>query len=163
MQDIKLIAATNHDLSSISRLAQEIWNQYYPAIISQAQIDYMLSLMYSDESLAQQINEKDHQFFFIRLADKEIGFISIHQENEQDWFLNKFYINQVYAAKGYGAQTFEEIKNLFKPKKISLTVNRQNFKSINFIPANWASLRATLALDDSISTTRSSCNDKAAA
>jgi GNAT superfamily N-acetyltransferase len=132
MQDIKLIAATNHDLSTISRLAEVIWNQYYPAIISQAQIDFMLKLMYSAESLTHQISEKGHRFFLIGLEDNTIGFVSIYPENEHDLFLNKFYVNQEYASKGFGTQTFEAMKRLFKPKKITLTVNRQNFKAINF-------------------------------
>jgi len=132
MQDIKLIPATHNDIKSISLLAKIIWNQHYPAIISQQQIDYMLNLMYSDASLKEQMDQKGHLFFLIRTGDSCLGFISVNREKENNWFLNKFYINQETSSRGIGAKAFEELKKIIRPSKITLTVNRQNFKSINF-------------------------------
>lgn len=132
MQDIQLKAATYKDLGTISELATTIWNQHYPAIISQTQIDYMLDLMYSSESLASQIDQKKHQFYLIRVNEINCGFISVNRENEMDWFLNKFYIDQTTANKGIGKSAFFQLLEIIKPGKISLTVNRKNFKSINF-------------------------------
>ena len=132
MQDIKLISATQKDIGTISRIAKLIWNQYYPDIISQQQINYMLEQMYSSESLEEQILEKGHLFFLILLNGTAVGFISINRNDEADYFLNKFYIDQNLAAKGIGGRSFEELKKIIQPSKITLTVNRQNFKSINF-------------------------------
>jgi ribosomal protein S18 acetylase RimI-like enzyme len=36
------------------------------------------------------------------------------------------------AGKGIGTEILEELKKIIQPKKIRLTVNRNNFKSINF-------------------------------
>lgn len=130
--DIKLIPAITRDIKTISALAKIVWNQHYPAIISQAQINYMLERMYSDESLLEQMEKKNHLFFLVQEENSTIGFISVHTEGENNWFLNKFYINQEVAAKGIGARAFEELKKTIQPSKITLTVNRQNFKSINF-------------------------------
>ena len=132
MQDIKLIPATGKDIKRISALAKIVWNQHYPAIISQQQIEYMLHLMYSDASLQEQMESKGHLFFLILQGEEAVGFISVSNENGNEWFLNKFYINQDVAAKGIGALAFEELKRIIHPTKITLTVNRQNFKSINF-------------------------------
>ncbi len=132
MQEVKLIPATYKDSETISELAKLIWNQHYPAIISRRQIDYMLALMYSKTSLSEQMNEKGHLFFFVSEAGNNLGFISVNKQNENDWFLNKFYIDQTRASKGLGSKAFEELKRLIQPSKITLTVNRQNFKSINF-------------------------------
>lgn len=132
MQDIKLIPASKKDLTTISELARITWNQHYPAIISQQQINYMLDRMYSIESLLEQLEKKKHQFFLIQANGINAGFISVNQESENNWFLNKFYINQEIAAKGIGTKAFEELKKIIDPSKITLTVNRQNFKSINF-------------------------------
>lgn len=132
MPGLKLIAAQQKDIPLIAQLANVIWNQHYPDIISREQISYMLNMMYSDASLAEQMNSKQHRFFLIEDAGKAIGFISVHREQNDDWFLNKFYINQQVAAKGLGGKAFEALKHTIAPNKLTLTVNRQNFKSINF-------------------------------
>ena len=131
-QDITLVAATTADIKEIADLANVIWQQHYPNIISQQQIDYMLHLIYSPESLKEQMEKKRHQFILIKVNAVSQGFISVHTENNREWVLNKFYINQQEASKGIGSKTFELLKEIIRPTKITLTVNRQNFKSINF-------------------------------
>ena len=132
MQEIKLIPARSSDIESISDLAVLIWNQHYPSIIGQKQIDYMLSKMYNKDSLLEQMIEKAQQFYFITTGLQKIGFLSIKKEGENEWFLAKFYINQQQAGKGVGESSFHEILKLTGAKKITLTVNRQNYKAINF-------------------------------
>lgn len=132
MQDVKLTEASYKDMETISKLADTIWNQHYRSIITQDQINYMLGKMYSLESLLEQIEQKGHRFFMIAADGKTLGFISVKQESDREWFLNKFYIDQTFAAKGIGSTAFDLLMGLLKPLKMSLTVNRQNFKSINF-------------------------------
>lgn len=132
MQEIKLIPASAEDILTISQLAKTIWNHYYLSIISQEQIDYMLQKMYSQESLADQLSKKGHLFYFISSNKVPIGFISVNRESENNWFINKFYLDQKLAHQGIGTKTFTELIETIKPEKISLTVNRQNFKAINF-------------------------------
>lgn len=132
MQELKLIAATYKDTDTISELAKLVWNQHYPEIISQQQIDYMLDLMYSRQSLTEQMQTKGHLFFLIQSGTNNLGFISMSPTANNQWFLNKFYINQNNAAKGIGGKAFHLILEKFSPHKISLTVNRKNYKSINF-------------------------------
>ncbi len=131
MQDVKLIRAQPNDIALISSLARTIWQQHYPSIISQAQIDYMLDRMYSSATLEKQMQEG--VFYFLILHGTEpLGFISVNEENEGEWFLGKFYINQEKGAKGIGSAAFGRLLTVISPKKIRLTVNRQNYKSINF-------------------------------
>jgi ribosomal protein S18 acetylase RimI-like enzyme len=132
MQDLKLIAANQNDIKKISELAAIIWNQHYPGIIGQNQLDYMLNLMYSPQSLSEQLISKRHIFYLINSDAESLGFISVNEEKKGEWFLNKFYINQTKAAKGIGTRAFGQLVKIIKPNKITLTVNRQNYKSINF-------------------------------
>lgn len=132
MQDLKLIAATEKDIDTIAQLATITWNQHYPVIIGQQQVDYMLNLMYSNKSLQEQLIVKKHKFYLISYGNEAVGFISVNEQQAGDWFLNKFYIDQVKAAKGIGTKAFEELTKLIAPKKMTLTVNRGNFKSVNF-------------------------------
>jgi len=132
MQDIKLMPASPKDIQGISALAKIVWNQHYPSIINQKQIDYMLDRMYSAVSLEEQLTIKGHLFFLILQNETAVGFISVKKEEENNWFMNKFYINQEVASKGIGVKAFEALQKIIIPSKITLTVNRQNFKSINF-------------------------------
>ena len=131
MQEVQLLRATNDDIPEIRDLATLVWNQHYPSIVSQSQIDYMLGLMYSAQSLKEQM-DKGHEFYFIRTAGNNIGFISVNKVEGDNWFINKFYIDQERSAKGVGTAAFQKLLELINPASIRLTVNRHNIKSINF-------------------------------
>ena len=47
--------ATPSDTETIAALAEKIWMQYYPEIITVEQIRYMLDKMYSAPALQQQM------------------------------------------------------------------------------------------------------------
>lgn len=129
---LKLTAASESDIPLIARLAVQIWNDHYIPIIGKEQVDYMLKLMYSSESLKEQMTQKKHLFFLVMTDQTVSGFVSLHEEKKDEWFLNKFYILQNQSRHGLGGNVLKELHRLLKPKKITLTVNRQNFKSINF-------------------------------
>lgn len=129
---LKLQEAGLNDLETISRLASEIWNAHYIPIIGKQQVDYMLERMYSKENLSEQLLTKKHTFYLILVNATVSGFISVNQEKAGEWFLNKFYILAGESAKGLGTKALEALRDLVGAKKITLTVNRKNFKSINF-------------------------------
>jgi len=129
---IQLTIAEEKDLTTISKLAKIIWNDHYVSIIGQQQVDYMLDKMYNQESLVEQLNVKKHQFYLIKDNDEAIGFISVSSENTTDYFLHKFYIDQQKSNAGIGTKVLNLLIKTIEPKSLTLTVNRQNFKSINF-------------------------------
>ncbi len=147
MAIIQLIPATTNDISTISALATIIWNDYYVPFIGQKQVDYMLKMMYSKESITEQFDIKKHRFYIIRNNAEAIGFISIHNETENEWHINKFYLLQTIATKGIGSRVFKQIIALHEPKKITLTVNRQNYKSINFYFKNGFKIKEVADFD----------------
>ena len=132
MVQIKLSKAKEKDISIIAELAERIWNQYYTSIISIKQINYMLKMMYSKKSLTEQIKLKKHIFYLISSSAKSVGFLSVHKTHKDNWFLHKFYIDQNKAGKGVGTFAFKKLIETIKPQIVTLTVNRRNFKSINF-------------------------------
>lgn len=132
MEMINLVPVQEKDIPQLSALAALVWWQHYPSIISKAQISYMLDKMYNSKSLIEQMRGKHHQFYFISYASDTIGFLSVNEEEKGQWFLNKFYIDQTKAAKGVGSLAFKQLLQLLNPQTMRLTVNRQNYKSINF-------------------------------
>jgi ribosomal protein S18 acetylase RimI-like enzyme len=131
MQEVQLIKAAEPDIPAIQALAELTWNQHYPSIISGDQIVYMLGKMYSLPALAEQMG-RGHAFYLIRRNSENIGFLSVEKTGENEWQLHKFYIDQALAAKGIGSAAFKKICDITRAEKIRLTVNRQNFKAINF-------------------------------
>lgn len=129
---IHLTIAEEKDLTTISKLAKIIWNDHYVSIIGQQQVDYMLDKMYNHESLVEQLNVKKHLFYLIKNNDEAIGFISVSSENTINYFLHKFYIDQQKANAGIGTKALNFLIKTIEPKSLTLTVNRQNYKSINF-------------------------------
>jgi GNAT superfamily N-acetyltransferase len=127
----KLRAASAEDIPLISRLAEKIWKLHYTPIIGEKQVNYMLERMYSQNSLAEQLQKGQH-FFLALLNDQPIGYISVSGKGE-DFFLHKFYLNAEEQGKGYGKLFFEEMIAQFpQMKTLRLQVNRMNYKSINF-------------------------------
>ena len=83
---MQFIQATLADLDKIIVLAHKIWNDHYPEIIGQEQVDYMLKKMYDPESLKQQMLKND-LFFLAYHKENEapMAFISV-KEVEKEFF-----------------------------------------------------------------------------
>lgn len=129
---VNLIKATEEDLKIIADLAKVIWNEHYVPIIGKTQVDYMLGNIYNLDSLQEQVNLKKHEFYLIKNNNETVGFLSVSSQNKTDFFLHKFYISNTNCNKGLGSEIFNLLIKLINPKSLTLTVNRQNFKSINF-------------------------------
>jgi len=129
---IHFTTALTDDLDTIRQLAQQIWNDYYTPIIGQQQVDYMLTKMYHRDSLLEQINVKQHQFYMIRKDTLPIGFFSVSSDDGVNYSLHKLYIQLQQTQGGIGTQCINWIIETLKPKSLTITVNRLNIKAINF-------------------------------
>jgi ribosomal protein S18 acetylase RimI-like enzyme len=130
--NIHLQKATNSDIPHIAAMASKIWKAYYPAIITHEQIDYMLDKFYSVSSMQEQMNT-GQDFYLIKLNNNSVGYLSITKQNDGEYFLNKFYIDLDQHRKNIGQTSFQNLLNeLPEINTIRLTVNRSNYKSINF-------------------------------
>jgi ribosomal protein S18 acetylase RimI-like enzyme len=128
------IEASETDL--IAALADKIWHAYYIDFISLEQIDYMLDKFYSKPSLEQQIQE-GQEFFKVLCDDKISGFVSISRKQQDTYFIHKFYLLTEIHGKNTGTKVMDLIKEMIRSRNernssIRLTVNRQNYKAINF-------------------------------
>ena len=129
--------AEKHELPGITAIAKPVWHEHYTPIIGKVQVEYMLQNMYSTDALFKQYSE-GQTFYFIIENETEIGFISISKKSEGQWFLHKFYIGIEYQNLRIGSKVIDEMLSLIKAGdtsnniEIRLTVNRNNFKSINF-------------------------------
>jgi ribosomal protein S18 acetylase RimI-like enzyme len=129
---IEFVICTEKDIEIIQQLADKIWRKHYPSIITIEQIDYMLNAMYSAESLTEQMNN-GHQFIILQIDKQPVGFVSVSKKTERNYFINKLYVDTTQHRKGLGKLLLDKIELDYNDAvSFSLTVNRQNFKAINF-------------------------------
>lgn len=130
--DVQLIKAVTGDIPEITALAEKIWKIHYPPIIGMAQVEYMLNKMYSAEALTEQIDQ-GQIYYFIRYEGKNVGYFGVSNEDPLELFIHKFYIDSDQQGKGLGMQSFQKLTDLYSQCSVArLTVNRHNFKSVNF-------------------------------
>ena len=123
--------ATVAHIPLINQLAQKIWREHYPAIISMAQIDFMLANRYSIKAIEEGMQSGED--FFIAYADDEpVAYASIELK-ENFYYLHKFYLDVAKHRTGIGKQLFDYLlSQIDSSKPIRLQVNRTNYKAINF-------------------------------
>ena len=127
-----LTQASEQDFSAIEQLACLIWEKHYIPIIGDEQVRYMLHKMYRFDAIKKQA-EEGQVFYLIHWNRELVGFVSLSSGNQRDFMLHKFYLLQDKQGKGMGTRIFKKIcDELYQPETIRLTVNRQNYKSINF-------------------------------
>jgi len=130
MNEPKLVRS--HDFSIIEKLARGIWHRHYVPMIGAPQVEYMLEKFYSKEALALQ-QMQGQQFWMIYLDERPCGYIGISEQQSDECFLHKFYIDTSLHRHGIGSMVFALLIAAYpKTSTIRLQVNINNYKSINF-------------------------------
>lgn len=122
----------NKEIETMSLLAQDIWREYSVCFITPEQIEYMLKKFQSSDSIKQQIDKEDYEYYFIKDQENYAGYFAI-QPKRNKLFLSKIYIKKEYRNKGVGKKSLEFIKKRSKAlnlDKIELTVNKYNENTI---------------------------------
>jgi diamine N-acetyltransferase len=117
------------DLWLVCELASRIFPVTYRDIVSAAQIRYMLDLIYSPESLIEQL-DAGQMFFILYFEGEPAGFTSYtHLEEEGLFKLNKIYLDFPLHGMGLGKFQLSDIISRVKEsggKALQLNVNRHN-------------------------------------
>jgi ribosomal protein S18 acetylase RimI-like enzyme len=145
--DLEINIATKEDIDTIHNLAVKIWNAHYPSIISQQQIDFMLTEMYSVESLHEQM-ENNHVFLLAMMDNVACGYLSYNAVTDGNYFLNKLYVDVSLQGKNIGKMLLDRCLTKCAPlHTMRLQVNRKNYKAINFYFKNGFSIEEVKDFD----------------
>ena len=126
----------------IRTIAKEVWPIAYGAILSQAQLDYMMEMMYSISSLQLQSGSKKHRFILAKEAETTLGFASYEFNycKKPKTKIHKIYVSTTAQGKGIGKELIDFITTEAKEhhqKELILNVNKKNiairfYESIGF-------------------------------
>jgi diamine N-acetyltransferase len=133
-ETVQVVPATQEHLSALAELAGIIWRQHYPGIISDAQIDYMLSKMYSLDTLREEFHSQGIRFERLLVNGKFVGFASYSWTSEPGVMkLHKCYLLPELHGRGYGSrllQHCEQQAGQLGARRLILAVNKHNTKAV---------------------------------
>lgn len=120
------------DIPHITALLHEVFRPTYGTILSEDQIQFMLSTIFSRQRMEQQLSEEGHRF--IMMLDKEelIGFAAYecdYNAGDQTCKLHKLYLAKGLQGRGLGRLLLGEVVRLAKEsgqRRLILNVNRGN-------------------------------------
>ena len=121
------------ELRKVAELADEIWHEYFPCIITEAQIDYMVEKFQSLDAMCRQVEEQGYEYLVVYDDEDLCGYIGIKPEKDDRLFLSKLYLRSDKRGKGIASlmldRVAEEAEALGK-NSVYLTVNKHNDQAI---------------------------------
>lgn len=130
----RLEAITEADFKAVANLGATIWRSHYSAIVSMAQIDYMLAGRYTPENLRKYLNSKDRWFEILWLGEKPVGYCSYSlTSNPGEMKLEQLYLLEGCRGNGLGGRMLCHVEAEARKRGIRLVilqVNKRNEDSI---------------------------------
>lgn len=125
------------DMPQVYQLLQKVFRPTYEMILTEAQMSWMLSNIFSEEELCRQQANRRFRFILLCQDDELSGFSALEQDYDGRAFcckMHKLYLSMDTQGQGLGrlliAKSMEQAKTLGQ-KELILNVNRYN-KALHF-------------------------------
>lgn len=128
--------ATTDDCLLINQLANIVFPATYKDLLSTEQLSFMMEWMYAPENIRKQMEIDKHVYFIAYHNDEPCGYLSVQQESEDIFHLQKIYVLPAFQGLSIGKFLFEYAIAYVKevhpaPCLMELNVNREN-KAVKF-------------------------------
>lgn len=124
------LVKTPDDIARLAEMADEIWHEYWPALIGHEQTDYMVGLFQSEKSLTRDINENGYCYWILEDEGRVVGYTGARpEEDTSKLFISKIYLYASERGKGYASQVIRFYESFCKERGLTalyLTVNKNN-------------------------------------
>lgn len=124
-----LPVSTAAQVADVARMARIVWNEYYVALIGQAQVDYMVAKFQTAEAMQAQI-DSGYEYFQIQQQGENVGYAAIrHDAADARVFISKLYVLAAHRKSGAGRQVLRLIEQMARDRRAThlwLTVNKGN-------------------------------------
>ena len=124
--------AAGRDAGLIRALAERIWRESYAAMLSVAQIDYMLAWMYDSAKLAAEM-EAGVIWELAALDATPIGYLSLTIHDSRMAELNKLYLLPACQGQGLGQAMLSRVQAIGRAHScttLRLRVNKTNERAL---------------------------------
>jgi GNAT superfamily N-acetyltransferase len=122
----------SEEVAAVGSLARLVWQASYPAMISQAQIDFMLAERYAPERMRHELDDVRHAWRIARCDTALLGFAHAHLEDAA-CKLDKLYVHPEHQRRGIGAALVGQIAAWAREhgaQTLWLQVNRTNAQAL---------------------------------
>ena len=129
---LSLVPVSLTEIPKLAALADSIWHEYFPCILTGEQIDYMVDRFQSEHAMREQVAEHGYRYYFIESDGSVIGYTGIVPEGDR-LFISKVYLQKEHRGKGLGTQAIKSIFRICDDegyRSAYLTVNKGNQKAI---------------------------------
>lgn len=128
---ITIVKAEISDFKIIREIALKTWPIAYGKILSEAQMEYMLELLYSEKALQENVLTQNHHYLLAKENTIPIGFASYQNNYNQKnaTKIHKLYVLPTIQNKGIGKKLVDAIEKLAienQSESLCLNVNRFN-------------------------------------
>lgn len=154
-------AGQPEQLEELAKLAHDIWFEYWPQFIGEAQTRYMVEQFQSEEAIARDVSEHDYEYYFVMdETGKTVGYVGVAPERFADTpddprasahgqaitplFADRLFISKIYLlaeerGKHYASQIIAWLSERARELGLSgmyLTVNKGNELGIRAYKGN---------------------------
>lgn len=135
--DIEFKQASVEEWPIIQSMAYTTWPVAYGHLISKDQLNYMLELNYSEQSIMNQMQALKHEFIIAFREERPVGFTSIERnfKGAKQLMIHKLYVLPAFKGKGYGKKFIDHVTQLAhvsQNNSLCLNVFHKNSNAITF-------------------------------
>lgn len=146
MEKIQIRRANHDDIEILQKIGRQTFSETFSGVNTEENMIKYLDLRFSIEKLADEISNKESEFYFAVNGKNVIGYLKINsgkaQTELQDY--NALEIERIYVVKEFhgrnvGQALYEKALMIAKEKKapfIWLGVWENNLKALNFYRKN---------------------------
>ena len=119
------------DIPDLVALADEIWHEYFPTVVSQEQTEYMINKFDKEEVLAERIEQRGRHYFFIVNGSTTLGYFTMSPRSDAQ--VVKMYLKKEFRGKGIGKKVMKRICKICKEEgygKIYIAVDKKNTAAV---------------------------------
>ncbi len=128
---------SEEQLQVLAATANEVWHEFFPCILTDEQIDYMVEKFQSYKAMKEQM-AGGYEYYLFFVDGQVAGYTGIHSEEDceigtKKLFLSKLYLKKAFRGQGLASKAFMFLENYCKDnglEAIWLTVNRYNSHTI---------------------------------
>jgi diamine N-acetyltransferase len=142
---VKILPADPEHVANIARLAEIVWRAHYPGIISNEQIDYMLSEMYDLDVLRREV--KEGVTYLRALEGNQLWGFAAYGPAGDEVKLYKLYVHPEHQRSGIGKALLHEVERASMGRTVMLTVNKRNHQAIAAYRKHGFTIRESIVVD----------------
>ncbi len=148
--DVLIAPVAPADVESVIALARLVWQQTYPGIITQEQIDFMLEQRYSRQRLLEELTMPQVWWDQASVDGQLAGFSSCMVTGGGEMKLDKLYVGPARQRSGIGARLIDQVVSHARTagcQTLILAVNKRNERAIAAYGKQGFAIRESVCVD----------------